>query len=106
MESGQMYQLQARPLPLWKKRFCNYCKKRNRLEEDCWKKRKDLSNDETKTIQAISARPENSTYVTFMLLPTESLVCSVRITVGSPEPGCREALAQSPKTIKVERDLV
>jgi hypothetical protein len=56
------------------KRFCNYCKKKNHLEKDCWKKRKDLAlnnqqtDKETKAVSTV----KGPIYVSFLSLQNET----------------------------------
>jgi hypothetical protein len=47
-----------------KARFCNYCKKKNHFEKDCWKKRKDLASKEEN--RKIKEQSKQDTYVSFL----------------------------------------
>jgi hypothetical protein len=48
------------------KRFCNYCKKNNHVEKDCWKKKK-AQKELDAVFSSMSCKSrEKSTYVTFL----------------------------------------
>jgi hypothetical protein len=48
------------------KKFYNYCKKKNHIETDCWKKRKLISqNRQDKAVGGISG-PLESTYISYL----------------------------------------
>jgi hypothetical protein len=49
------------------KKFCTYCKKKNHVETDCWKKRKELESQKSEVPSTKgSERVQRSTYVTFI----------------------------------------
>jgi hypothetical protein len=48
------------------KRFCNFCKKKNHLEKDCWKKRKSLRDSSEEAIEKTNSRANGSIYVSFL----------------------------------------
>jgi hypothetical protein len=59
------------------KTFCTYCKKRNHMESDCWKKRKAESSSNERT-QTPERGPEmKNTYVTFVSEQQEQVERSV-----------------------------
>jgi hypothetical protein len=65
------------------KKFCNYCKKKNHIEADCWKKRKTAMSDDPRGPQIISRQSKKETYVTFVSVEQESAERSALIDSGA-----------------------
>jgi hypothetical protein len=53
------------------------------LEEDCWKKCKDLSNDEMEATQTNTEGPKRSTYVTYTSLTAKNAESLALIDSGA-----------------------
>jgi hypothetical protein len=65
------------------KRFCNYCKKKNHVEKDCWKKKKAQKELNVTSSSMSRNSREKSTYVTFLSTQTETPVQSALIDTGA-----------------------
>jgi hypothetical protein len=65
------------------KRFCNYCKKKNHIEKDCWKKKKALRESASASSSMPGKSQEKSTYVTFLSAQDEVPVQSALIDTGA-----------------------
>jgi hypothetical protein len=65
------------------KTFCNYCKKKNHIEADCWKKRKAAMSEDPRGPQIISRQSKTETYVTFVSVEQESAERSALIDSGA-----------------------
>jgi hypothetical protein len=65
------------------KRFCNFCKKRNHVEADCWKKRKAHSYDDPNNERTEPDTNRRGTYVTFISMPQDDTWRSALIDSGA-----------------------
>jgi hypothetical protein len=60
------------------KKFCTYCKKKNHLEADCWKKRKDNEQNMIDNKPSAPSGPVNNTYFTYFSgQPDEFKLCGL-----------------------------
>ena len=65
------------------KRFCNYCKKKNHVENDCWKKKKAQRESGTTSSSTPGSSQEKFTYSTFLSTQNEVPVQSALIDTGA-----------------------
>jgi hypothetical protein len=65
------------------KKFCNYCKKRNHVEADCWKKRKACTSDDVKDDCKVPDNSRRGTYATFLSTPQDDIERSALIDSGA-----------------------